>query len=211
MTTGEFIKMLQKEDPSGKLHIRMPGGVPYFAESKEGYWDGPYFYIDEEGNMVYSSLDGKVDVHCLDVSGFVEQNFSLNFPGRNTWEDIRKKFKFKLGNYAVKEHQIQRQEQILTEAKEAFDMIYEIHKDSYDNSLKEMIQNAEKGWTWFQDKKIDSGDPKMHKFYTWKVYDGTGKEQGSNVHYTESIQISGLWDKQDNGKKLGYYQWIFKN
>ena len=50
MKTSEFIKMLQEADPSGEAHVRMYGGVPKFAELKPGYWDGPYSYIDEEGN-----------------------------------------------------------------------------------------------------------------------------------------------------------------
>lgn len=50
MTTSEFIKMLQDADPSGEAHIRMSGGVPKYAELKEGYWDGPYSYIDSDGN-----------------------------------------------------------------------------------------------------------------------------------------------------------------
>jgi len=59
MKTSEFIKMLQEADPSGEAHIRMEGGIPRFAELKEGYWDGPYSYLDEEGNWVYSTEGNK--------------------------------------------------------------------------------------------------------------------------------------------------------
>jgi len=59
MTTGEFIKMLQEEDPSGKAHLRMDGGIPWFEECKAGYYDGPYSYIDENKNFVYKKKDGR--------------------------------------------------------------------------------------------------------------------------------------------------------
>jgi hypothetical protein len=37
MTTGELIKILQKEDPEGKNHIRIGGGILYAVELKPGY------------------------------------------------------------------------------------------------------------------------------------------------------------------------------
>jgi hypothetical protein len=42
MKTKDFIKLLQKEDPSGESHIRINGNPVWFIESKSGYWDGPY-------------------------------------------------------------------------------------------------------------------------------------------------------------------------
>lgn len=73
-----------------------------------------------------------------------------------------------------------------------------------------MKENANKGWTWFQNKKVDT-ERGMHIFYTWKIYDENGKEKGSNVWMTESVQDSGLWERVDNGVNEGYYQWIYKN
>ena len=71
MTTKELIEMLQKADPTGNAHIRMEGGIPWFAELKEGYWDGPYSYLDEDGNWVYTTKGDKVDLHMIDVYDFV--------------------------------------------------------------------------------------------------------------------------------------------
>ena len=74
-----------------------------------------------------------------------------------------------------------------------------------------MKENAQKGWKWFQNKDVDKNEkPNLHKYYTWKIYDKKGREQGSTINNTESIMKSGDWEKVDNNKKKGYYQWIYK-
>lgn len=208
MTTGEFIKILQKEDPSGTSHIRISGGIPYSAELKAGYWDGPYSYLDEDGNYVYTTEDSKVDVYCIDIWDFVERH--INIDDSNNWKTIEGKFKFKLG-YSVSAHVNERIDGIMKEAREAFDQITEIHENSYNHYFQEAIEHSEKGWTWFQNKDVDKNErPNYHKYYTWKIFDEDGKPQSSNVSNTESIMKSGLWEKLDNGVKEGYYQWIKK-
>jgi hypothetical protein len=206
MTTKEFIKMLQEADPSGECHVRMPGGIPTYAEHKEGYWDGPYAYINGQGQYVYTTQGSKVDIHCVEVDDFVE----LNYNKVKTWQDIEKLFVFDL-TYAIKEHREERENRILKEAKETFNDIDEIHKRLYNKSLEEMIEKSNSGWTWFQDKKVDLNEkPNIHIYYTWKIYNKWGRDQGSNLHQTEPILKSGLWEKHDNGVKKGYYQWIKK-
>lgn len=207
MTTSEFIEILKKADPSGDAHIRMEGGIPLFAELKPGYWDGPYSYIDKDDNYVYTSAGSKVDIYCVDIWDFVERNMNRN----TKWEEIEKKFKFEL-TYSIKEHRDERANSILKQAKEAYNDIMEILTSSYNRSLEEMIKNAEKGWKWFQNKDVDKNEvPNMHKYYTWKIFDENGKEQGSNIHMTESIQDSGLWSKLESNEMPGYYEWKFNN
>jgi len=207
MTTSEFIEILKKADPSGDAHIRMEGGIPLFAELKPGYWDGPYSYIDKDDNYVYTSAGSKVDIYCVDIWDFVERNMNRN----TKWEEIEKKFKFEL-TYSIKEHRDERANSILKQAKEAYSDIMEILTSSYNRSLEEMIKNAEKGWKWFQNKDVDKNEvPNMHKYYTWKIFDENGKEQGSNIHMTESIQDSGLWSKLESNEIPGYYEWKFNN
>ena len=89
MKTKEFIEMLQKADPSGEAHVRMDGGIPYYAEGKPGYYDGPYSYIDEDGNYTYSSAGTKVDIYTKDIFDFVDDIVSRN--PDTTWEDVEKK------------------------------------------------------------------------------------------------------------------------
>ena len=124
MTTKEFIKMLQEEDPEGNGHIRMDGGIPRFAIAKEGYWDGSYAYLDENGNYVTSIENYKVDIYSMNISDFVEDLYKHE---ETTWDDIKEKFKFKLGGYAIKEQRQEREDRVLIEAKKAFDMMVEIY------------------------------------------------------------------------------------
>ena len=85
MKTKDFIKMLQKEDPTGEGYIRLPdGGAPWFAESKPGYWDGSYQYLEKMNKddvfnankrLVISTKGYKVDIHTLKIDSIVwEEN-----------------------------------------------------------------------------------------------------------------------------------------
>jgi hypothetical protein len=208
MKTKDFIKLLQEEDPTGEAHIRMNGGVPVSVIAKEGYWDGPYQYIDEEGNFVTSIKNDKVDIYCIDVYEFVGNNINRNDP--DNWEKIRAKFKFELGAYVNDKNRNEKEEAILKEAKEAFDGIMEIEIRMYNASLEQMRENAKKGWKWFQNKLVDT-ESGYHHYYTWKIFDENDKSMGpSNPHMTESIQESGEWEKLDNNVMEGYYEWRFK-
>ena len=74
MTTKEFIKMLKEADPSGNLHVRVGEGIPLFAEPKQGYWDGPYYYFDNDRNFVISVKGDKVDIHTTGYEEFIWDN-----------------------------------------------------------------------------------------------------------------------------------------
>ena len=209
MKTKEFIKMLQEADPSGESHIRMSGGIPVFAELKAGYWDGPYSYIDEEGNYVYSTKGNKVDIYCRDIESFIEINFNLH--DNNKWEDIEKLFKFELG-YGNDKIRKEREDSILKMAKEEWQDTFDIYNDMFQTNRKRAVENTEKGWTWFQNKLVDDDSikPNQHHYYTWLIYDETGKEEFSNMLNTEPVYKSGDFERLDNNKKPGYYEWILK-
>lgn len=209
MKTKDFIKMLQDADPSGEAHVRMEGGIPIYAELKAGYWDGPYSYIDEDGNYVYSSKDSKVDIWCQDIETFVDHHFDYHDP--NNWEYIKSKFKFEL-TYSIPEHRKEREDGILKIAKENWDRQYEWAKKMYEEQKKISLERALSGWSWFQNKLVDDETlkPNLHHYYTWKIYNEGGKEEGSNVYNTEAVIYSGMFEKLDNNKMPGYYQWILK-
>ncbi len=209
MKTSEFIKMLQEADPSGEAHIRMDGGIPTFAELKPGYWDGPYSYLDKEGNWVYSTEGNKVDIHFMDRYDFVYDMVSTyDIP---TWEEVASKFKFNLG-YSIESQRKEREENSLSSAKEAYADAVESNMNFQIEGKKRAIENAEKGWKWFQNKLVDDPTlkPNIHHYYTWKVYDENGKDQGSNLHNVEAVYRSGLFERLDNGVMEGHYQWIKK-
>ncbi len=89
MKTKDFIKMLQEADPEGEGYVRLPwGGAPWFAEAKEGYWDGPYEYLEDinpdkpslhKKRWVTSTLGYKVDIHALEYDSIVwEEKGDMN-------------------------------------------------------------------------------------------------------------------------------------
>nr|QBM02768.1 hypothetical protein [uncultured archaeon] len=214
MTTSQFIKMLQDADPSGIAHIRMSGGVPKYAELKPGYWDGPYQYIDDDGNWVYSSMNNKVDIWTEEIEDYIgEMLDTYNTP---PWDEIKKKFKFELTSSP--ELNKEREDKILKEAKSAYDDLVEIYKRFREEGEARAIKNANDGWTWFQNKLVDDNtiESNQHHYYTWKIYDKPTlmglikKEQSSNSHNVEAVYKSGLFERVDNNKMPGYYEWIKK-
>ena len=204
MKTKEFIKLLQEEDPSGEGYVRIGGGPVTFLCQKEGYWDGPYSYLEkgEDGKPIWvETTEGyKVDVYTMDMFDFAER-----FKG--DWEEMKKHIRVEYTYLDGGE----RKSQFLEHAKKECIEYKEMADAHYEESYKKMVENAKKGWKWFQNKKVDKNEkPNLHKYYTWKIYDEKGKEQGSNIHQTESVMKSGDWERVDNRKKRGFYQWIYK-
>ena len=209
MTTSEFIKLLQDADPDGTAHVRMDGGIPRFVELKEGYWDGPYSYINDKGEYVNSIKGLKVDIHYIDIENFVEDNYSH---GETVWGDIEKLFKFELGGYAVKSQREEREQIILSKAKKHFDELYEINERMYGKQLHEAIENASLGHRWFQNKLVDTVTEghNNHVYYTWIFLSPEGVEDThSNIWKVKPVLKSGMWTKEDNGEKEGYYEWVY--
>ncbi len=204
MKTKDFIKMLQEADPTGEGYLRMEGGIPYCAIPKEGYWDGPYSYIDEKGNYVYSIEGYKIDLCCIDVDGFVERHFDLHEP--NNWENIKSKFIFKLGGYCNPDSRNERADQIIKTAKEQFDLLTEIYSKFLKESTEEAVEKYKKGWRYFQNKKVE--EDKMYYYYSWKIFEPNFiKVHSSSVHDTNGVLHSGLFEKHDNYLREGYYEW----
>ena len=129
MTTSEFIKLLQDEDPSGTAHIRMDGGFPKFAILKEAYYDGGYSYINGNNEYVTTNKSGsKIDIYCMDIDLFVETNMNINI----TWEEIKNKFVFDF--YGSEECVKEQCEWTLNKAKESFETWKEIYYN-IDNNI----------------------------------------------------------------------------
>ena len=207
MKTKDFIKMLQDEDPNGECHVRINGLFPMSVEQKEGYWDGPYSYIDEKGNYIISTQGSKIDVYCMDIEDFVYRNYNRKEP--NNWGNIKKKIKFDF-TYSDLKQRKERENSYIDLARKSWEEINEIHMSVYNEELIEMRKNAIKGWKWFQNKDVDKNKkPNMHIHYTWKIFNEKGEEENSNVYNTESVMYSGEWGKIDNNEMKGYYEWKF--
>ena len=153
----------------------MSGGIPKHVEHKPGYWDGPYSYFDEAGNWVYSIEGSKVDVYCEDIEDFVGNKVNaFRIP---KWEEIKSKFKFELGGYGVEAQRNERAENILKQAKAAYDEFVEIEEHFQKEYEEKAVERAKTGWQFYQDMEVDNPDlkPNLHHFYTWLIYDETGK------------------------------------
>jgi len=133
-------------------------------------------------------------------------SFSERYGG--DWEEVKKHIKVE---YTYLDNG-DRERQFMEHAKEECDQYKEMRESLYEKGHSDMKENAKKGWRWFQNKDVDKNEkPNLHKYYTWKIYDEKKKERMSSVYNTESIMKSGDWEKVDNKKKKGYYEWIFKN
>jgi len=204
MKTKDLIKLLQEEDPTGECHVRIDGDPIWFLEHKPGYWDGPYNYLEKDDDDKYtwvaSTKGDKIDIRTMDMWSFAER-----FQGN--WEEMEKHIRVEY-TYCEKD----RENGFMKLAKQECDDYKKMRDDYYNEGYKDMVENAKKGWKWFQNKKVDNNEkPNMHKFYTWKIYNEKGKKEGSCIHNVESILKSGDWEKLDNKKKRGYYQWVYKN
>ena len=91
MKTKDFIKMLERADPTGEAHIRMDGGIPVAALKVPGYYDGAYCYFDDNNNYVTADRDDKVDIYCVDVVDYV-----FDLPDELTLDEIKSRFIFDL-------------------------------------------------------------------------------------------------------------------
>lgn len=223
MKTKDFIKMLHEADPSGEAHIRLPdGGIPVYAELKEGYWDGPYSYFDDDGNYVYSSEDLKLDLYSTDIWDFVNNHTDE----KTTWEEIKNRFIFKLTGYCESESKNRKINTVLQEAKEAYDFASKMEKEMLEESIQRAIQRAKDGWTFFQNKQVDLKERgHAYVYYQWRLFPPTKRKsklmemfskkekqlwEPSSLGDTEGLLKSGLFEKIDNNKLDGYYEWILK-
>jgi hypothetical protein len=204
MTTSELIKLLQEADPDGTAHVRMDGGIPYYVEHLPGYYDGSYSYIekDEDGNERYviTRQGSKVDIRCQDISDFIDNYLDLHDP--NNLEYVLSKFK------------LDKDERSLDWIKNKYSELWKLHNDLFQNNVKKGIENAKKGWRWFQNMNVDKprkkGEINMDYYYTWVILDESGKEQGSCPANNEYAMNSGLWKKIISKEREGYYEWVYK-
>lgn len=149
MTTKEFIKMLQDADPEGEGHIRLPGGgVPYYADRKAGYWDGPYQYLEykkdkygDDAVLVTTIAGYKVDICVKDIEGIVwDENGNM--------ERLKKRFRFEFGGYAIPEQRNEKEQ-------------------GYWNFIEKEAEFAR----GFHEKSIEDWTNRVLNYYVWSGYE----------------------------------------
>lgn len=204
MKTKDFIKMLQEADPTGEAHIRMEGGIPIEVSGLPGYYDGNYNYLDDDGNYIISRTGTKVDIHTMNLDDFVEEHFDLHDP--DNYENIKSKIIFEGLSPTFDETSF------YNKLKKSWDSEFETENHFFQESKKEALENTEKGWKWFQNKLVDTEIEGMnpHHYYTWLVLDENKKQKHSNEYTIKGVYKSNLFERLDNNKIKGYYEWVLK-
>lgn len=136
MKTKELIAELQREDPSGECHVRVCGLMPTFCESKPGYWDGPYEYI-EDGTLVFSTKGNKVDIHTMEPEDWVELH-------TDDWRD-RIRFEYGYSND-------RREKEVLDKMEKAEKEIKYLKQQFLEQFTFSVLQKIKDGWKIFHDK-----------------------------------------------------------
>lgn len=153
MKTGELIKLLQRDLPSGELHVRINGKTPTIVETKSGYWDGPYQYLDENKNLIISIAGSKVDIYTTDYEDFIwdhEGDYSkIKFEGFEQYieenrniNDWKRRFE-EISQEAIKSTN-KIYQSIYNETKIYLDQGYFIREDKTNVWKSEFIKNKRK-------------------------------------------------------------------
>lgn len=201
MTTSEFIKMLQEEDPSGEAHIRLGDGVPYSVELKEGYWDGPYSYINENEQYVTTTKGMKVDIYCKTSSDIVWDLNWISF--QESREDLKKRLLDKFVYDYTYSDPKQKQERIDNNIKHILEELeeYMTYKEESDKKcLEEVVEKYKSGWRFYQLK-----NGKM-TYYSWRILNTKSWDEGANYATTGPILNSGIFTAIDRGDE--YLEWV---
>ena len=122
MTTSELIKLLQEADPEGTTHISI-GGVITNVYRESGYYDGPYYYMNEEGKFTISSSRQKVYILSDDLCDYV-QNLMMVAKEVPTLDEILKDIVFDIGG-SLKSSYVKRIKQYYDEGIEILNKVKE--------------------------------------------------------------------------------------
>jgi len=145
MKSKEFIKLIKEQDPTGECHVRLGDGFPFFCERKEGYYDGAYEYIDEDGNYVISTRGSKVDIMGTDLNDFIwdrDGDFSKVICDFERYGD---------------DIQMRKTQEVINKCKKISEDYHRYEKTSSQAFLAMVLDKLRNGWKIYQDKKREIG------------------------------------------------------
>ena len=208
MTTSEFIKMLKDADPEGTSHVRMYGGVPTFAHRIEGYYDGPYEYIDEEGKWHYTTKNSKVDICSKEREDMADDVLyawnPYQDPEEDLWEKVKAKFVFELG-YSIESQRKEREDNFLKPVKEHFEHMLAHRKKGKDEDLALVVGLYNRGCRFFRTKETKMP---YHIGWTFTNEKNPGDIGHANQLHTYPILKSGKFIALDYDKDT--YEYVMK-
>lgn len=183
MKTKDFIKMLQKEDPTGECHVRLGGGAPQCAERKPGYWDGPYQYFDKDGNLVISIKEEKIDVHSVDWEEFIWDH-----------DGDYSKIKFEFDDYCEKEEQIQN---YIEKFKKESEKCKNCDQQSLEHYTFRILRKLQDGW------KVKEEKP--NKKYMMNYVKGR-KKDSMCYGACKAVHKTNLFESYDENEKSRFWR-----
>lgn len=139
MKTNELIKLLQETDPNNECHVRFDGAI-IGVERKEGYWDGPYSYINDKKQFVISTRGDKIDIHCTDAEDFIWDH-------DGDYSDVI----FDFEGYS-RESLENKKESYLKTFKKSSDEFKRLDKQFKQQFFFEVVEKLQKGWKIREDK-----------------------------------------------------------
>ena len=186
MKVKDFIKMLQEQNPED--YVRIPGGAIWFAEPKEGYWDGPYQYRDGE-NFVISTRGSKVDIHIQDVEDFIWNN-----------DGDYSKIKLDLAGYSGET--LDRQ---VNDYKKKFEKISEKCKEFNEKSIEhfsiQVLKKLQEGWRVRESKKHGKWSRSMMDFVKYAFPD-----KRMNMGECSAVYKSSLFESYNEDDKFRFWR-----
>lgn len=176
MRIGQLVEMIRKADPTGEAFIMDDEfSVPRFFESKEGYWDGAYYYIDEQGRYVKEDKEYKVDVHDNTLNWLVWEQLDYELTElkhqavldggvyvltkEKTWELLTTMVTFE------SDVPTEFRDDIMARLKEEFDKWGEFRKKSDGEWIEKAVEESKNGYQFFE--------PKDHEKNVWKMTKNT--------------------------------------
>ena len=142
MTTTKLIELLKEADPDGTAHVRIPGGTIFNVELKEGYWDGPYSYV-EDGKFIISTKEFKVDIIPHDYDDWI-------YDHEGKFDDIKIEFTYLDGG--------KREQEYRDKFREISEEYGRVMKQLNQESLETLLALLKKGAKIYQKKGSKIGN-----------------------------------------------------
>lgn len=189
MTTKEIIQKLKEVDPSGNLHVRPSGGGAILGFHKvEGYYDGSYEYIDEDGKLLNTTKGYKIDVFTVTKNDIIWDN-------DGDMNEIKKQIKFDINiPYSVKQED-DFWNKIEEEAKKA----QKTSKQSLEEFTFKVLQKYKDGLIMIESI---SEDKKSFGYYWLQLNGEKNVPQCGEFH---AVVNSGFFTRDHYSDE--YYQW----
>lgn len=213
MRVKDFIKMLEETDPTGEGFIMMSDGeVPHFFQQKPGYYDGAYSYLTEDGRMIRSTKENKVDTYSrgIDYVVWEDLDWAISKKSREYILAEGKAFMIdkeywfeQLKTYFVFDESIPQteKEEFFQKVRKEYDHWFNYKVESDKKWVDSARKEHEEGVRFFQAKKKDE-----HGWDTWREIHKDGTKDGVCFGMIDALAESGSFSRVDHDPE--WWEWI---